>query len=195
MFTVFWRDAKIECSDDAAMLAVLAAIAKHQVGEPKITEPAAMPFCARALKIGDCFRWKDPPKGWSSGKLIVSDGPLGYALPEGWDFFDINVLDNEIELLRHDGPRCYLLGKCECLDGCGACDACGKWLGDDNVAQKRRAEVISVPKVGDETLNLHKMQTEQNAKPKCKYCGVVLIKGPTTLDNERYEARICGGCQ
>lgn len=29
------------------------------------------------------------------------------------------------------GPRCQEKGTCECLDGCGSCEGCGRWLGDE----------------------------------------------------------------
>lgn len=55
------------------------------------------------LKIGTCFRFKQPPSGWSSGKLVKVDIAPGWAMPEGWDFvlasetccasFEVRILD------------------------------------------------------------------------------------------------------
>ncbi len=49
------------------------------------------------LKAGDCFKWKTPPAGWSSGNMIMMDQHPGFAMPDGWDFFLTGILDNEIE--------------------------------------------------------------------------------------------------
>lgn len=35
------------------------------------------------------------------------------------------------------GPRCQEQGTCECLDGCGSCEGCGRWLGDEPERIKR----------------------------------------------------------
>lgn len=51
----------------------------------------------RDLKVGDCFRFKDPPPGWTNGKLQLQEGHPGFAMPEGWDFFPIELLDGEVE--------------------------------------------------------------------------------------------------
>jgi hypothetical protein len=100
------------------------------------------------LQVGDCFRWKNPPTGWTSKKLMMMDHPPGYAMPEGWDFFHTKILDAEIERIKpheaeitfsslpKDNPNLCInfdpemhRGPCRCDDGCGACDACGQWLG------------------------------------------------------------------
>lgn len=160
MFKIFWKDFTIECDTAEAVHAVLKSVSEQQLreqGQQIIADAISSTarLTVRSLKIGDCFCWKDAPKGWSfPARLIVTDGPPGYALPEGWDFFDINVLDNEIEIIRDD------------------------LLGDDKP-----------------TIDMQQMQLEANQKPRCQYCGVMLIEGPTQLDKERYQARVCGGCQ
>jgi hypothetical protein len=54
----------------------------------------------RSLNVGDAFRWKDkPPAGYGDVNMLVVDKPPGYALPEGWDFLPIELLDGEIELV------------------------------------------------------------------------------------------------
>lgn len=56
-------------------------------------------WCLRDLKVGDCFRFKNPPPGWSSGKLQLVEGNPGFAMPEGWDFIPIELLDSPIEVI------------------------------------------------------------------------------------------------
>lgn len=34
-------------------------------------------------------------------------------------------------------PKCEEKGTCACHDGCGACDGCGRWLGDEPERVKR----------------------------------------------------------
>lgn len=70
---------------------------------------------------------------------------------------------------------------------------------------------VEVPKIGDvimlKTLdgrNHHRvkvvsvdgseLRTEPVKPKRCQRCDVVLIEGPTSLDDERYERGVCGGC-
>lgn len=75
----------------------------------------------RDLKVGDCFRFKDPPPGWTDGKLQVSQGHPSFAMPEGWDFFPIELLDGEIE--RVDGGATLSVTQASSADP--TCRYCG----------------------------------------------------------------------
>jgi hypothetical protein len=59
----------------------------------------------RDLKVGDRFRWKKPPFGYTDGKVLLVNKPSGFAAPEGWDFMPIDVLDGEVELLDEHPER------------------------------------------------------------------------------------------
>lgn len=56
-----------------------------------------LPNTVRSVKVGDTFKFKKPPPGWTSGNLLVVDKMPGWAAPEGWDYFPIELLDSEIE--------------------------------------------------------------------------------------------------
>jgi len=81
----------------------------------------------RHAAIGDVFKFKKPPPGWTSGNILVVDKMPGYAAPEGCDYLPISLLDGEIEWV--EGPHCELKGQCEDTDGSGSCKGCGRWLG------------------------------------------------------------------
>lgn len=54
----------------------------------------------RNLRVGDAFRFKKPPPGWTSGNILVVNSMPGYAAPEGWDYMPISLLNGEIELIQ-----------------------------------------------------------------------------------------------
>lgn len=43
-----------------------------------------------------------------------------------------------------DYPKCRDRGTCMCLDGCGACDGCGRWLEDEMKPIRARVRVAVI---------------------------------------------------
>lgn len=64
----------------------------------------------RGVRVDDAFKFKKAPPGWTSGNLLVVDKMPGYAAPEGWDYFPIELLDGEIEMVPNTLIRSIILG-------------------------------------------------------------------------------------
>ena len=61
----------------------------------------------RNASTNDIFKFKNPPTGYSTGKLIKLEKAPGWAMPEGWDFVladDPDVQDFEIEFITAPAP-------------------------------------------------------------------------------------------
>ena len=137
---------------ESASLGKLEQIIGHMMTTP-MRQAARAECLVEMLTIVNGLRMTPSPdfdRGVVAGKAVSTRFFLGELntltkrAKESLDSFERTIRDLEPRARRLVHTECLRMpggtGPCACLDGCGACDSCGNWLGENDNEPKESAK-------------------------------------------------------